>query len=158
MTRAISRRQLLALRVPDVPPRSTHWVRVHRTAMACRFEVLLPGEDARFVPAARLALDEADRIEALLTVFRDDSEVMRVNRTAGDAPARVDAELFALLESCAELSDRTDGAFDLTSAPFSRCWGFLRRSGRLPAPEELAAVRALVGMSHVRLDRDRRSV
>ena len=51
-----------------------HWVRVHRRAMACRFEVTLPDEDARHVEAARAALDEADRVEGVLTVFREGSD------------------------------------------------------------------------------------
>src|SRR5262249_53963924 len=59
-----------------------HWIRMHRQAMACRFEVTLSDEDARFLPAARAALDEVDRIEDALTVFRETSEVAHVNREA----------------------------------------------------------------------------
>ena len=82
---ALTRRQLFALDFavgsdPDPTPTRCH-VRVHRTAMACRFEVLLGGEDARLVPFAREALDEADRIESLLTVFRETSEDLLVNKT-----------------------------------------------------------------------------
>src|SRR5687768_3711542 len=75
-----------------------HWVRVHRRAMACRFEVTLPDEDARHVEAARAALDEADRVEAVLTVFREGSEVAAVNRQASAGPVVVGEMLFALLE------------------------------------------------------------
>jgi thiamine biosynthesis lipoprotein len=120
--------------------------------MACRFEVTLSGEDARHIAAAREALCEADRIEAALTVFRDSSDLMRVNRTAFDAPAPVDAELFDLLRRCQHLHADTDGAFDITSTPLSRCWGFLERQGRVPAAEALDAARACVGMQHVQLD------
>ena len=59
------------------------WIRVHRAAMACRFEILLDDADALHVGAAREALDEADRVEAVLTVFRATSETSRVNREAG---------------------------------------------------------------------------
>ena len=152
---AVTRRQLLAFDFPAITtaPAAEHWIRVHRPAMACRFDVLLDGEDARFVPAAREALDEADRLEAALTVFRETSEIVRVNRTAADAPARVDAELFALLTHCRELHDRTERAFDITTTPLSRCWGFLQREGRLPPSADLQAARAIVGMEHVALDR-----
>ena len=52
--RRLSRREMLALARDPAPPRddSGHWIRVSRTAMACRFEVTLSGEDARHVPAA----------------------------------------------------------------------------------------------------------
>ena len=120
--------------------------------MACRFEVLLDGEHARFVSAAREALDEADRIEAALTVFRDTSDLVRVNRTAAGAPACVDDGLHALLTLCRELYDRTEGAFDITTTPLSRCWGFLQREGRLPPVADIEAARACVGMRYVEID------
>ena len=128
-----------------------HWIRVYRAAMACRFEITLAGEDARHVPAARDALREADRLEASLSVFRDTSDLTRINRHAADAPAEVDAELFALLARCRELHADTGGAFDITSTPLSRCWGFLMRQGRLPSPADIDAARARVGMDAVNL-------
>lgn len=62
--------------------------------MACRFEITLDGRDARHLPAARRGLDEADRLEAELTIFRDTSEISRVNRLAGREPVCVDPALF----------------------------------------------------------------
>ncbi len=121
--------------------------------MACRFEITLSGEDARHVHLARAALDEADRLEAALTVFNDSSDLMQINRHAAAGPVAVDAELFALLDRCRTLHAETDGAFDVTSTPLSRCWGFLARDGHLPAADALEAARAVVGMSHVTLDR-----
>jgi thiamine biosynthesis lipoprotein len=119
--------------------------------MACRFEITLAGEDARHVPAARDALREADRLEASLSVFRDTSDLTRINRHAPLGPVGVDPELFALLARCRELHADTGGAFDITSTPLSRCWGFLMRQGRLPSDADIAAARACVGMDAVHL-------
>jgi thiamine biosynthesis lipoprotein len=152
----LSRRDLFAFSF--LRPDSPHWIRLHRAAMACRFEVTLSGEDEALVPAAREALDEADRVEAALTVFRDTSELVRVNRAAWEAPAPASEELFGLLQLCRELHLQTDGAFDVTSTPLSRCWGFLKREGRLPAPAEIAAARERVGMDGVELDARARTV
>ena len=135
-----------------------HWIRIHRAAMACRFEILLDGADDRHAVAAREALDEADRLESALSVFRETSELSRVNRTAAQGPATVDADLFALLDRCRGLHAQTAGAFDITSTPLSRCWGFLKREGRLPSPEAIAAARALVGMSGVLFDAAARTI
>jgi thiamine biosynthesis lipoprotein len=135
-----------------------HWVRVHRRAMACRFEVTLAEEDARHVEAARAALDEADRVEAVLTVFRDSSEVSAVNREAAAGPVVVGDLLFALLERCRPIHAATGGAFDPTSGPLTRCWGFLVREGRLPAAEEIAEAMASVGFGKVQLDAAARTV
>ena len=157
-SRAISRRELLAFDFAAAHETSDYWIRVHRRAMACRFEVTLSSEDARHVPAAREVLDEIDRIESALTVFRETSGLVRLNRAASQGPVVVDDALFGLLRLCRELHARTGGAFDVTTTPLSRCWGFLRREGRLPSPEEIAAARELVGMDRVELDDAARTV
>jgi thiamine biosynthesis lipoprotein len=120
--------------------------------MACRFEVTLASEDARWVEAAREALDEADRVEAALTVFRDTSEVALVNREAAARPVAVGELLFALLQRCRALHAATGGAFDPTSGPLTRAWGFLAREGRVPSAEEIATEMARVGMHRVQVD------
>jgi thiamine biosynthesis lipoprotein len=124
----------------------------------------LAERDANHLPAARAALDEADRVEALLTVFRESSELSRINREmSADCASRdglqsvpVSEELFTLLLRCRRLHADTGGAFDVTSSPLSRCWGFLYRQGRVPGHDEVAAARALVGMEQVAFDSERR--
>ena len=155
--RRLDRRALFAsLRPPE--PGGGHWVRVHRAAMACRFEVVLDSDDARHVPAARAALDEVDAIEAALTYFRDTSELQRLNRAAAAGPVAVSPELFALLSLCREMHAASGGAFDPTSTPLSRAWGFLFREGRVPETAEIAAARARVGFDGVVLDEEARTV
>jgi FAD:protein FMN transferase len=159
---SISRRQLLTFDVEGdgqrQPPGTDHWIRVHRTAMACRFEVVLRDRDAAQIAAARAALDEADRLEALMTVFRDTSALVRINRTARDGAVRAEPELFEILQLSSRMHAATGGAFDITSTPLSRCWGFLRREGRLPPFDEIEAARARVGMEHVELDPARHTI
>ncbi len=155
--RRIGRRALFGRLLPEAPE-AGHWVKVHRTAMACRFEVTLPSEDVRHVDAARTALDEVDAIEDALTWFRDTSEVSRVNRAAATGPVAVGPSLFALLSLCRELHVATGGAFDPASTALFRCWGFLERRPRLPGEEEIAAARARAGMDKVVLDDMRRTI
>jgi thiamine biosynthesis lipoprotein len=133
------------------PPDDDYWIRVHRRAMACRFEVALASGDAAAVPAARAALNEIDRIEDQLSVFRESSAVSHLNRSAAQEAVEVEGDLLALLVECGELARATGGAFDVTSTPLSRCWGFLARDGRVPSREAIERARALVGFDAVRL-------
>jgi len=149
--RRFARRALFGRLLPQAPE-AGHWVKVHRTAMACRFEVTLDSGDARHLDAARAALDEVDAIEDALTWFRDTSEVSRLNRKAAAGPVTVSPGLFTLLSLCRELQAATGGAFDPASTALSRCWGFLERRPHLPAEEEIAAARARAGMGKVALD------
>ncbi|MPY88007.1 MAG: FAD:protein FMN transferase [Luteitalea sp.] len=134
------------------------WLHVHRTAMACRFEITIPQEAPRAVEHARAALDLVTRLEAQLTVFRSTSEVSALNRDAAEQPVAVEAGLFALLARCQALYAETDRAFDPTAGPLTRCWGFFERDGRVPDADALNATMARVGMQHVSLDRDQRTV
>ena len=149
--RPIGRRALFG-RLRPRAPEAGHWVKVHREAMACRFEVTLPSEAARHLEAARAALDEVDAIESQITWFRDTSELSRVNREAAAGDVAVSPGLFVLLSLCRELSSATGGAFDPASTALSRCWGFLDRRPRLPPAEEIVAARAVSGMDRVVLD------
>jgi FAD:protein FMN transferase len=148
----LSRRSLFALDFTGRSRTVSAWLRVHRTAMACRFEISLPAADTARVEAGRKALEEADRVEAMLTTFREASEAARINRHAADEPVPVSPDFFALLQYCAQLHGETAGAFDPTSAPLGRCHAIARHDGREPAAAEIEAARALVGFERVRLD------
>lgn len=149
--RRIGRRALFGRLLPRAAEDGP-WVEARRTAMACRFEVTLPSEDARHVEAARAALDRLDAIEDQLSRSRDTSEVSRTNRAAADAPFPLSADLFLLLSLCRDLSTATGGAFDPASAALSRCWGFLDRRPRVPTDEAIEAARERSGMDKVVLD------
>src|SRR5215831_260933 len=127
-------------------------VRLARHAMATRFEIVLPGENAAALRAAgEEALHEIDRLEAQLSLYRPASEIALVNVRAAKEPVRVTPSLFALLEHAQRLHAETGGAFDITIAPLVRCWGFMGGTGHMPHAKELAEARAKVGMNQVRL-------
>ena len=148
----VARREFLSFSARSYSRDTDFWIRVHRPAMACRFEIALPGEAAADIPAAREALDTVDRIEAALSVYRESSEVTAVNRTAADRAVPVGHDLWDLLSRSQVLHAATGGAFDVTSTPLSRAWGFFRREGRLPAPSEIQAALSLVGTDKLALD------
>jgi thiamine biosynthesis lipoprotein len=154
----MNRRDFLRAR-PSLPPADPEitLLRFARTAMATVFEVLLPWGTPNADTAAAAALDEVERLEAQLTVYRDSSEVSRLNRLAGIAPVPVEPGLFELLELAARLAGETAGAFDITTGPLVKAWGFFHRQGRVPDAAELATALAAVGMEHVVLDATRRS-
>ncbi len=132
-------------------------LRLGRRAMATTFEVLLPLGTDDALAAGEAALDEIDRLEDQLTVYRD-SEVSRLNEAAARSNVRVEANLFSLLRLAARISAETQGAFDITAGPLIKAWGFFRRRGRVPSVPERAEVLTRVGMRHVQLDAAGRTV
>ena len=131
---------------------------VTHQAMATNFAVLLPPCQAEKTEAVMEALEKLDEIESRLTVYRDSSEVSRINRQAADAPVQVSSDTFALLKRSIQWSERTAGAFDVTAGPLIKAWGFLSRSGRKPTDEEIQAATECVGYQHLMLDEDQQTV
>ena len=122
--------------------------------MATRFEIVLNGDDPVALRAAgEEALNEIERIEAQLSLYRATSEIAHLNARAANQAVRVTPSLFALLQIAQKLHQETGGAFDITIAPLVQCWGFMGGSGQLPQSEEVAQARAAVGMHLVRLAR-----
>ena len=104
------------------------------------------------------ALDEVDRVDRLLSHYRDDSPLSRLNREAANGPVAVVPELVDVLAECLRWSRDSDGAFDVTVGPLMKAWGFFRDEGRLPEEREIQAALAVVGQRHVVLDREHGTV
>lgn len=125
--------------------------------MACQFEVQFPEGGVRR-DAALAAFDRIDAIERQLTVYQDDSDVLRIARDAVGTAVNVESRLFDLLVECHRLWAETGGAFDITAGPLIKAWGFKRRQGRVPSSEELAAAKKSVGLNHVRFNTKARTI
>jgi len=132
---------------------------VQRRAMNDDFEVSFP---RRVFPqgteAALDALDEVDRIERLLSVFRLDSQVQYINLTAHEKPVRLDKELFDFIALCVRLAEETDGAVDITSGCLWKAWGFAKRQGRIPSEEELNHAKDHTGYHLLELDETEQTI
>lgn len=130
-------------------------VSLARHAMATRFEIVLHGDNPVALRAAgEEALEEIERLEAQLSLFRPSSEIAHLNARAAKEPVRVTPGLFALLRHAQKLHEESGGTFDPTIAPLVQCWGFMGGSGRVPLPGELAEARGRVGMSLIHLNPD----
>jgi FAD:protein FMN transferase len=136
------------------PVNVSHCVKLACHAMATRFEFVLHGENPVALRAAgEEAIEEINRLEGQLSLYRPSSEIAHVNARAAHEPVRVSPGVFALLERAQELTSETSGAFDITIGPLVRCWGFMGGTGKIPAAEELADARNKVGMHLVQLNR-----
>lgn len=92
------------------------------------------------------ALDEVERLEAILSDYRPDSELFRLSAAAPmESPVPVSDEMWEVLTRAVEYRDASDGAFDPTVGPLTTLWRQSRRSGALPLPAKLDAARAAVG-------------
>lgn len=144
----------------DEPAAPTEYalLRCSRRAMATTFEIAIPFGRPDAIAAAEDALDLIDTLEDQMTVYRDHSEVSRLNAAAPGQAVTVEEQLFELFARCAAWTRETEGAFDIATGAIIKAWGFFKREGCVPLPRERAGAMARTGMRHVILDPAARSV
>jgi thiamine biosynthesis lipoprotein len=118
----------------------------------------------RGAAARRFALRDQERqrvrrIEALMTTFRPDSEVSRLNAQAGVAPLHVSDELIEVVQAAIEAGRRSSGTFDITFYALHGLWRFdedLER--KLPDEAELKRRLPLVDYRRIVVDEQARTL
>ena len=101
------------------------------------------------------AVLEIQRIENLLTTFREESQTNQINQNAGMKPVKVDPEVFHLIERSLRISKITDGYFDISYGSIDRkFWNFDREMKELPDPEMIKEHLKLVNYHNILLNRE----
>jgi len=98
------------------------------------------------------ALKEIEQVEQLMSLFRADSQLSRLNRRG--VLRHPHPDLVAALTYCSELSSITQGAFDVTMQPLWKLYADHADTGSLPTEAELAKVRKRLGWQHLRIEPD----
>ena len=113
----------------------------HLAAMgtALSLTVSAPTRDAA-LRASEAGVREIERIEALLSTWRDDTPLSRLNAAAPGVATPVSAELFGVLKNVFEWEEKTGGTFNPAVLPLVTAWG-LRTGGRIPDEATLARAR-----------------
>jgi thiamine biosynthesis lipoprotein len=141
----------LAATVPS--PSTPSRYEASRLSMACVYAIVAYGGDAQMVPRIlEEALDEVDRIDRLMSHYKPESPLSRLNRDAACGAVALDPELFDFIALAVRHGRDSDGAFDITIGPLMKAWGFFSGEGRVPGDRELAAVRRRIGYQHIILD------
>ncbi len=100
--------------------------------------------------ATQKAFDEIARIEALMSPYREGSDISKIARSHG--PVMVSPETFALVSQSVEISRLTGGAFDISFASVARLWNYKNPGFIPPSDVALDRARGLVDYRKITLD------
>ncbi|MFQ5686732.1 MAG: FAD:protein FMN transferase [Candidatus Scalindua sp.] len=92
---------------------------------------------------------EINRLDYLMSNYKEESELSKVNKNAASEPTACDKELAYVIEQSLQYSDITDGAFDITIGPLMKKWGFFKEQGRIPGKEELKSALESVSYKNI---------
>jgi FAD:protein FMN transferase len=133
------------------------WHTREAAIMGTRIAVEVWHEDA---VAAASAIDsviaEMHRVDELMSTFKPESQLSKVNRDAAAGPVKVDPELAGLIARALEFSEMSGGAFDITYASVGYLYDYRER--RHPTEAQIEAALPAINWRHVAVDREASTV
>ena len=99
-----------------------------------------------------IAIGEISRIEALISSWKPTSQTSNINKNAGVAPVQVSEELFSLIQRALQISNLTDGAFDISYASMDKLWKYDGSMTQMPSKEAIKKSVAKVGYKDIVVD------
>ena len=112
------------------------------------------------LPAAADVRVEVEKILAdidrQLSTYRSDSDIERFNDLPANRCQKMPASILKLIRVGEQLSEQSEGSYDLTVEPLLNLWGFgpQGREEKVPAEQALARARQRVGYQHLRIEGD----
>jgi thiamine biosynthesis lipoprotein len=121
--------------------------------------VATDAEQPKAQQAVANAFDRMRRIEDLMSIHRDDTELAHVNREAFAAPVRVSDDTYEVIRASIQFAKDTEGAFDITVGPLVKLWEEAGKTGKLPADAEIKEALTRVGaVDKLKLDDKEKTV
>ena len=99
------------------------------------------------------AMAEIRRLDAMMSLYKDTSEITKVNRAAGTVPVKVSPEMIEVVEHATKISELSGGVFDVTIGPLVVLWQMRLKEGKVPTDKEIAGVRPLVNYRNIVMDK-----
>jgi len=133
------------------------WMSREEAIMGTAIRVELWHEDRGAGEAAMAAvMEEMHRIDRLMSPFKPDSELSRINREAAAGPVRISKEMFDLIARSIEFSELSGGAFDITFSSVGYLYDY--RKGVKPTDVQIAEALPGINFRHLLLDRERQTI
>ena len=121
--------------------------------MGSRFDITVVSvdEDLGYINIQE-AVGEIRRIEKMISSWDKSSETSLVNRNAGIKPVKVSLELFKLIERAKQISEITDGAFDISYSSMDKIWKFDGSMTTMPTNQQIRESVSKVGYENIILN------
>jgi len=102
--------------------------------------------------ALNVAYKRVLEIDNRMSAFKNDSDVMKINKSAGIEAQKINVDTFNLLKRSLDFSKCSEGAFDITIRPLTSLWGFSKKLNYIPKKEEIEKALPLVNYQDLILD------
>ena len=137
------------------PAYPSNLYKYHQIAMGTVIEITLIADDEEAANKASLQVfQEIKRIETLMSPWLDSSDVTRINRSAGKERVKVSPETFEVIQRAQEISELSEGGFDITIGPLTELWRKAREKKIPPPVEDVKEKLGLVNFKNIEMDQE----
>lgn len=107
-------------------------------------------------PSGQAAIDETvekiNQLEELLTFNAPEGDINKLNQNAGNKKVELDPETIKIIKKAQEISELSNGAFDITIGPLVRLWGIGTKDAYIPTKEEIERILPLINYKDIDLE------
>ena len=121
-----------------------------------RIQVDSPTDNAEAV--IRQAFQEIERLETVLSEWREGSDISKINQLAGKKPVKVGDDTLRVVDAGLDVSAWSRGAFDLSWAALWGLYDFRPDSIKIPSADEIAPRLALIDYENIRVSKKYKTV
>lgn len=98
------------------------------------------------------------QIHSEFSIRTENSDLYRINHAKPNEKIIVSEDVFAVLETAQQISELTDGAFDISIAPVVSLWKITSDSPHIASDSELSELLPLVDFKNILLNREEKSI
>ena len=129
-----------------------------RPLMSTVFRIQVDSPPGNAENVIRQAFEEIERLETVLSEWRDDSDISKVNGLAGKKSVKVGDDTLRVVDAGLDVSMWSRGAFDLSWAALWGLYDFRPDSIKVPTPEEIKPRLALIDYKKIRVSKKYKTV
>jgi thiamine biosynthesis lipoprotein len=142
----------LSLAIANDPETATFFVHKKKYIMGTVFEIAAYDASPEHASEAiQKALEEVVRLDGVMSNYKPESDLSRLNRNGHFHPETVSPDLYEAIRESLKYSRLSDGQFDITVAPLVDLWKAALGGGRVPSTEEQERLRDCVGYQKIQL-------
>lgn len=134
------------------PPATALPVHQHKYAMGTVFDIVAYADSPERASAAiEKAFQEIVRLDQVMSNYKPESDLSRLNRSAHFHVENVVPDLYRAVAESLPYSQMSGGEFDITVGPLSDLWKTELRGGPVPSAAQLAKVQPCIGYTKIRM-------
>jgi thiamine biosynthesis lipoprotein len=133
-----------------LPAETLSLVHRQRYSMGTMFDIIVyHASRPEAERAIEKAMEEIVRLDQVLSHYKADSNLSKLNREGGSRFVVVEPSLYEVIQESISFSRHSGGAFDVTIAPLLRTWKNADAEGRSPTADEISEARRCVGYEKI---------